>query len=314
MRYLIIGGTSVFGERLVDLLLAKENTDLVVATSLLGEDKYSRNKLIWKELDLRDVELTNRVVKESLADVIFDFATQNSVGYSWDHPTETVDINVVGTINLLNAVRDFSEKSRLVIGGSGEEYGKLAFSELPVKEETNPNPNNIYGATKACQTMFAKLYHQAFGMDIVVLRTFYETSVDQDERFAISSFCKQFAEIEKGIKKPIIDAGNVCNIRDFTDVTDIVSAFDLVSQYGKSGEIYNAARGKAITLLDIIKILTDITGIETEIKMNSIRVRPMDSPAMVANVQKIKEDCGWTAKRPIEETIGGILEYWRQKV
>lgn len=314
MRYLIVGGTSIFGEGLIDRLLVRNDTDAIIATRLVDESEkeFTRDKLTWRVFDLRNVEETNAVVEKAAADVIFDFATQDSVGYSWENPTETVDINVIGTVNLLNAIRDYSPKARLVIGGSGEEYGRLDFSDFPANETANPRPNNIYGATKACQTMFAKLYHQAFKMDIIVVRTFYETSVKQGEKFAVSSFCKQFAEIEAGRRAPVIHVGNVNNIRDLTDVDDLVRAFEAAADRGVSGEVYNAAIGRPTTLLDIIRILEKHTGISVKIKMDVDRVRPMDSPAAVANVEKIEKDCSWKAMISLEETVDKILDYWRQ--
>lgn len=218
-----------------------------------------------------------------------------------------MDTNVIGTINLLNAVRDYSPSSRLVIGGSGEEYGRLSFSELPAKEDTTINPINIYGATKACQTMFAKLYHQVFGLDIVIVRTFYEISSMQDDNFAVSSFCKQFAEIKAGKREPVIHAGKLNNVRDFTDVDDLVRAFELVAEKGRSGEIYNAARGQDVSLMDIIAILEKLTGIKVSAICDSDRVRPMDAPATYADVNKIFSDTGWKAEIPIEKTVEEML-------
>jgi len=312
MRYLIIGGTGIFGEGLIKRLLDKKDTEKVVATNLPDEDILSGDdKLSWKELDLRDEHTTNEIVKDAKADVIFDLATQDSVGLSWVSPTETVNINIVGTINLLNAVRDYSKYSRIVIGGSGEEYGKIKFSCLPITEGTTLKPDNIYGATKACQTMFAKLYHQAYGMDIVVLRTFYETGIKQDDNFAVSSFCKQFALIEAGKEEPTLHVGNINNIRDFTDIEDLIRAFDVVAERGKPGEVYNAGRGEYTSLLNIIRILENLTGIDVEIKMDSNRMRPMDAPVTIANVEKIYKDCGWRAEISMVDTLKKMLNSWR---
>ena len=294
--------------------MAKPDTETVIATKLPSEDRYEWEKLQWYNLDVRSESDVNRVVSSSDADVIFDLATQDSVGYAWKEPIETIDINVTGTINVLNAVRDFSPDTRLIIAGSGEEYGRMDFSDLPLHEEINPQPNNIYGASKACQTMFAKLYHQAFGLDIIVLRTFYETSALQDDRYAVSSFCRQFAEIEAGIKQPFLKTGNLNTIRDFTDVEDLVRAFDAVAEKGTSGEVYNAARGKATSLLDIIRILENLTGIQVEIKADATRFRPIDAPAVAADVQKIETDCGWKAEIPLEQTIEKLLIQWRQVI
>lgn len=314
MRYLIVGGTSIFGEGLVDRLLAKNDTEVIIATHLPGEKIFLRDRLVWEELDLRNEMDTNRVVKEAKASIIFDLAAQDSVDYAWKNPTETVNINVVGTINLLNAVRDYSNYSRLIIGGSGEEYGRVAFSSLPVNETTNLKPNNIFGATKACQTMFAKLYQKAYNLDIIVLRILNVTSVRQNEKFAVSSFCKQFVEIESGRRPNIIQTGNLANIRDFTDVDDLIRAIEIVGEKGKSGEIYNVAKGQPTSLLDIIRILEKLTGIKVEIHRNTNRIRPMDSPAIIADVNKIYTDTGWKAEIPLEVTIESLLNSWREKL
>lgn len=314
MRYLIIGGTSIFGSGLIDLLLSKESTEFVAATKLPDENKSVDAKLTWLDLDVRDADEVGKIVGETEPNVIFDFATQDSVGYAWKNPAETVDINVIGTINLLNAVRDHCPRARLVIGGSGEEYGMLGFSSLPAKETAKPHPCNIYGATKACQTMFAKLYHQAFGLDIIVLRTFYETSIHQDERFAVSSFCKQFAEIQAGLREPVLYSGNVNNIRDFTDVDDLVRAFDQAAEKGTGGEVYNAGNGKSTSLLDIVHILESLTGVSVEIKMSAERVRPIDSPSIYADIEKLKNDTGWTPKISVEEMVNKLLLFWKKNL
>lgn len=311
MRYLIVGGTSIFGEPLVDILLKKDTTEEILATKLSGEKYYERKNLNWKDLDLRNSEATNELIKNAKVDVIFDFATQDSVGYAWEHPGETVDVNVIGTINLLNAIRDAEYKPRVIIGGSGEEYGRIPFDELPIKEDVTPRPVNIFGATKACQTMFAKLYARAYGMDVVVLRTFNETSVKQDDKWAISSFCHQFVKIEKKKQEPVIWVGNINNQRDFTDVVDLSKAFAMVAEKGRSGEIYNAALGESASLRDVIDQLEKMTGIHVEIKMDAARVRPIDSPATIADVTKIHEETGWKAEVPMHKTLEDLLAYWR---
>ncbi len=316
MKYLIIGGTRIFGEPLIDLILTSNPSDKILATYRAGEKYFERDRLSWTELDVRDTNEMDKVVEMADADVIYHFATQDSVGYAWEHPVETVDINVVGTINLLNAVKKLptAKTTRIVIGGSGEEYGRIAFSDLPMREDVRPNPVNIFGATKACQTMFARLYVQAYDMDIVILRTFNETSEKQDERFSISSFCRQFVAIERGQQKPVIYIGNVHNRRDFTDVYDLSKAFQLVGLKGKKGEIYNAARGKGISLKEIVEILEKLTGIQVELRMDNERVRPIDIPAAIANILKIERDTGWKASIPIEETLKRMLERWRGKL
>ena len=208
MTHLIIGGLGVFGEALIDRLISKDHAAKIIATKEANEKAYQKDGLNWLDLDLRCVEEISDLLNAVRPDVIFYLKAQDSVGRAWKNPNETVNVNVIYTINVLNAVKDLDYKPRLIIGGSGEEYGHLGFDHLPLKESETPRPVNIFGATKACQTMFAKLYHKAYGMNVVVLRTFNETSVLQDDRWAISSFCKQFVKMERGEQERVIHAGN----------------------------------------------------------------------------------------------------------
>lgn len=320
MRYLIIGGKSVFVVPLVHLLLKKGDTENVTVSHLPHSDMAFRSGLEhidcvdWIELDLRDDIQTSEAVLSSAADRIFDLASQDSVGYAWKNPNETVDINVIGTLNLLNAIKELKCRPRLVVGGSGEEYGHLGFDRLPIKESETPNPLNIFGASKAAQTMFCKLYGDAYDMDVIVLRTFNEISVLQDDKWAISSFCKQFVKIERGLQDPVIHVGNTNVIRDFTDVEDLVRAFDMVACEGHSGEVYNAARGIGISVGDILNTLQEITGIKARIVTDRSKVRPIDAPCIVADVKKIYEHTGWKAKIDIRDTLSQMIELWRGRL
>lgn len=313
MNYLIIGGTSFLGEPLVDHLLKKEATGSITATKMPGEKFYTREKLTWVDLDLRNASDTDEKVRSAGADVIFDFATEDSVAYAWKNPKETVDVNIIGTINLLNTIRDLDKRPRLVIGGSGEEYGRVDFDRIPIDEDAVPRPVNIYGATKASQTMFAKLYARAFGIDVVVVRTFNYTATSLDDKFAMSNFCRQFIRIENGEQQPVLHVGNINNRRDFTDVADLVRAFDMVAEKGRSGEVYNAARGKDYSLKEIIDMLQEITGIEVEIKMDRSKVRPVDPPVLCADVTKIEREIGWKAEISIEEILNNLIGFWRER-
>ena len=311
MKYLVVGGLEVFSEALIECLLGKKNTELVAVTKDDKEIQYEKDNLKWYNLNLNNPDDVACVLNDVRPNVIYYLNVQDSVGQAWKNPNETVNINIIQTINVLNAVKDLDYKPRLIIAGSGEEYGNLGFDHLPLKENETPRPVNIFGATKACQTMFAKLYHRAYAMDVIVLRTFNETSPKQDERWAISSFCKQFVKMEKGEQSRIIHVGDTNIVRDFTDVDDLVRAFDLVTQKGKSGEVYNAARGEGASIAEIISCLEEITGIKVEVRSDKSKVRPIDIPSIVADVEKIKEDTGWKVTVNLRTTLIKLLERWR---
>ncbi len=313
MRYLIIGGASVFARPLIERLISGVN--FIVATKMSDENSYMTDDIQWVDLDIRDYKAIVDVLQNYKSDVIFHLAQQDSVGYAWKNPNETVDVNVIGTINLLSAVREccLEQSPRIVIGGSGEEYGAVPFSELPVPEDKRGKPANIFGATKACQTMLCKLYAKAYDMDIVILRTFNETSIEQGDSFSISNFCHQFALIEAGQMDQVIKVGNINNKRYFTDVRDLARAFELVAQKGESGEVYNAARNELLSLKDLIDILVDLTGIDVEIKMENSRVRPMDTLAIAGSSSKLN-NLGWEAEIGMRETLAELLKMWREKI
>ena len=312
-KHLIINGTGLLGKALSRLLYEQEPDASVVATYRSDEQKPEGSH--FRLLDIRDAEAVSNVINTSQPDVVFDFATLDSVSYTWSHPKETIDININGTINLFESVRAYSEKTgktpRIIVCGSGEEYGRTGFSKLPLSEDAYGRPNNIYGATKECQRMLAKLYAKAYAMDIVIMRIFNEISNDQSDLFSISNFAHQFAKMEKGIQKPELEVGTISNVRCFTDSRDIARAMVLAAEKGTTGEIYNVANSVPHSLSDVIAILENLTGIHAELKADRNRIRPIDAPAITADIRKIKADTGWEPEIPLEQTVRELLEYWR---
>lgn len=311
MKYLIIGGTSLFGKVLMQKLAEENDTELIVATKLPIEKPVNIPRVIWNDMDVQNPLVITELLSKEEYNVIFDFAVQNSVGYAWSDPGATIDINVSGLLNLLDAVRQCAYVPRIVLAGSGEEYGRISFVEMPIKETTKVNPENIFAASKNCQTMLAELYGQAYQMDINIIRTFNEIGPGQSERFVVSNLCKQFAMIQADLQNPVIYVGNLNVKRDFTDVRDLVKAFIAVAKSGKKGEIYNAGRGHAVTIREIIQILQEQTGISVKIQSEAGRMRLIDTPIFEADCHKIYADTGWKAQIPLEQTVRDMVEYWR---
>lgn len=311
MKYLVLAGIGVFAETLIERLLNKDNTETVFSTKNVDDSSYNKSGLEWENLDLNDANKIYDMLNTIRPDVIFHLKVKDFVGQAWNNSNETVNINVIETINLLNAVKDLDYKPRLIIAGSGEEYGHLGFDHLPLKEYETPHPVNIFGATKACQTMFAKLYHKAYGIDVIVLRIFNEISSKQDERWGISSLCKQFVKMELGESCHVIHVGNTNIVRDFTDVDDLVRAFDFVAEKGKSGEVYNVASGIGVSISEIISYLEEITGISVDVRTDKSKVRPIEAPCIVADVSKIKKDTGWEATVGIKKSLEKMVGRWR---
>jgi len=313
MNYLLIGGASLFGPFLLEELCKEDNH--IVVTRLPHEGLKISGKfedyVEVVELDILNRDSIDDLFKRIRPEVIFNFAVQNSVRYAWEHPDETIEINVNGLLNLLDAVRKLDYSPKIVVAGSGEEYGELPFSAMPVDESVSQNPTNIFAASKVCQTMMCELYAKAYKMDIVVLCTFNEIGPGQGDRFVVSDLCHQFARIEAGKKEAKVEIGNINVIRDFTDVRDIVRAFEIASRYNLKNIKYNVGRGKAIPISEIIRILENITGIKAKIEIKSERVRLIDSAILESDPGALYRETGWKSEISIENTVLDMLNFWR---
>ncbi len=208
--------------------------------SVIGVDKIPGQSTIQADI-LNEEELRN-VISNVQPDVIFHLAGQASVAKSWDIPQRTFEINVIGTINLIEAVKAFDRGIRIVLIGSSDEYGDAGKEYHLFNEEMEPLPQTPYAVSKKAQEDIAKIYVKAKNMNICMTRSFNHSGAGQKEGFIISDFCSSIARVEKGLQESI-KVGNLEAKRDFTHVKDIVQAYRLIGEKGISGEIYNVGSG-----------------------------------------------------------------------
>ena len=266
------------------------------------------------DLNIMDESQLSAVISDAQPDYIFHLAAQSSVALSWENPALTVDINVKGTLNILNTIHELGISPRVMVIGSGEEYGYVKEDMIPITEGCALNPGNVYAVTKATQNMMATIYAQAYSLSLIMTRSFNHIGPRQTERFVVSSFCSQVAKIEKGLQEPVIRVGNLTAKRDFTDVRDVVHAYTLLAQYGKAGETYNVGQGKAIAIQDILRLILSRAKTNIDIFVDPERLRPVDVPIIEADITKISRDTGWKPEIPLETTIDDVLDYWRSVV
>lgn len=308
VKALIIGAAGFVGGYLIDEL--DRNGQEVHATCLPNE-KISGN-CTAHTLDILKKDDISAILDDVKPDVVYHLAAQSSVALSWKKPRLTAEINVVGTLNVLESVRECEKKMRLILIGSGEEYGFIREGACPLKETENLAPGNIYAATKACQGMLGGIYARAYGMDIVMVRAFNHSGAKQSPMFVISDFCKQIAEIEYGLKEPVISVGNLEAMRDFTDVRDVVRAYRMLSENGRSGQVYNVGRGQAVKISRILETALSYAKCGITVTQDKARMRAADIPLIEPDVSKINEDTGWKAEISMEQTIEDTLDYWRE--
>ncbi len=310
-RALIIGAAGFVGNYLIEYL-AQMGVNEIHATKLNSELK--NDKVVIHELDILDKESIVSLLYEVRPTHIFHLAAQSSVGVAWKNPGLTIDVNIKGSVNVLDAVRELFYTPRVLMIGSGEEYGHIREDEVPITEENHIRPGNIYAATKACQNMIGSMYAKAYDMDLVQVRAFNHIGPGQASLFVVSDFCKQVAEIEKGLRKPVMRVGNLKAKRDFTDVRDVVKAYYLLAEKGKAGETYNVGSGHAVQIRDILDEIISRSGREISVEVDANKIRPVDVPIIEADISKINSQTGWKPEIAIGRTIEDTLAYWRERV
>lgn len=312
MKVLIIGAAGFVGKYLVKQLENDYGCSVIITK--LEHENFQIPGIKSYNLDVLNRETVYTLLKKEKPDYIIHLAAQSSVALAWKEPKLTIEVNIVGCVNVLEAVREVGYTPRILLVGSGEEYGYAAMEQIPIPEKAVPVPGNIYAVTKACQNMIGKIYADAYQMEVMMVRAFNHIGPGQAEHFVVSDFCKQVAEIEAGKKEPVIYVGNLSAKRDFTDVRDIARAYSLLLKQGKRGETYNVGSGNAVAIQELLDKILNLSGNSIRIETDVTRLRPVDVPVIKADIEKIKEATGWKPEIPLEDTLREVLADWRSRV
>lgn len=311
MKALIIGGGGFVGPYLVEHLAKDLGYEVIVTKT--EREVLSLSDAVIENLDILDMEQIVSLLQKIRPDYIFHLAAQSSVSVSWKNPGLTIDVNIKGSVNVLDAIRKLDYRPRVLLIGSGEEYGHIKEGECPIVEDNTLRPGNIYAATKSCQNMIGRIYSEAYDMDVMMVRAFNHIGPNQMPLFVVADFCKQVAEIEKGLREPVMYVGNLSAKRDFTDVRDVVRAYGLLVQKGQKGETYNVGRGNALSIREILDKILALSTKSIEVKVDAEKLRPVDVPIIEPDVTKINEATGWTPEISLDTTLKETLEYWREQ-
>lgn len=317
-RVLITGATGFVGSHLIDFLLNKGGVEIYGCKrrrSAMSDVDHIKDKVKWVEMEITDTHSVRKAIDDVEPEVIFHLAGQSFVPTSFTAPQETMNINVGGTINVLEAMRQAKVSPVIQIAGSSEEYGFVLPEEVPIKE-TNPlRPLSPYGVSKVAEDLLGWQYFRSYGVKAIRTRAFNHEGPRRGEVFVTSNFARQVAEMEKGLREPVMSVGNLNAKRDFSDVRDVVRAYWLAATKCRAGEAYNICSGKARTIqsmLDFLLSLSSKKGIQ--VKQDPARMRPSDVENLQGDCSKFQKETGWKLEIPFEKTMEDLLNWWRGRL
>ena len=318
MKVLITGITGFAGSHLAEMLLA-ENVEVVGTyrarsrMDTLSQSVISQIKLV--ECELKDSGSVKSMLDNIRPDGIFHLAAQSFVPTSWNAPADTLNNNIIGQLNILEAMKELKlTDTPIQIACSSEEYGMVYEDEVPIKE-TNPlRPLSPYAVSKVAQDLMGYQYSQSYGLRVIRTRAFNHTGPRRGEIFVTSNFAQQIVRIEKGCQDPVIRVGNLEAKRDFTDVRDTVRAYWLLLQKGEAGDVYNIATNTTIAIKDLLDMLLGLTDADIKVEVDPARLRPSDVPVLLGDYSKLHGLTGWKPEIPFKQTLDDLLAYWREKI
>lgn len=303
-KVLIIGAGGFVGSYLIKEF-QKDNYE-VIACDINKKENFD-DSIKYFDIDILNKKLVDEIISETKPNYLINLAAISSVGLSWFIPGKTIEVNVVGTLNILDSIKEYAPNCKVLIIGSSEEYEN---KDVPLKENDMVNANSPYGISKVTQENFAKLYKEKYGLNIVCTRSFNHTGIGQMEQFVIPSFCKQVAEIDKTNNPGKIYVGNLTAYRDFSDVRDIVKVYKKLLENETKDLIYNVGSGNAYKIEDLLNYIISLSSQEIEIVIDKEKFRPIDTPYICCDNSKIKE---YFDNTDIKQTIKEMFEYYRNK-
>jgi GDP-4-dehydro-6-deoxy-D-mannose reductase len=311
VRVLITGASGFAGGFLASACAAAG--DEVVGISRTGAVPAGCGE--GRAVDLLDAATVAEAVTESAPELIYHLAALSSVGRSWEAPARTLGDNVTMAVNVLEAVRERASGARVVWASSCEVYGRP--QRLPLTEDHPLAPANPYAVSKITGDLLAGVYVEAHGLDLIRARPFNHAGPGQRPIFLLSSLARQAAAaINDGVSKLTILTGNPDTRRDFTDVRDVVRAYQLLGLHGASRPgIYNVGSGRSVSAREQVDLLRDlIAPVEVEHVVDPDRVRPHEVTDLFASHQRLSEATGWQPAIPLRQTMSDTIDWWRRQL
>ncbi|GAC1323146.1 MAG: GDP-mannose 4,6-dehydratase [Chloroflexota bacterium] len=280
----------------------------------MGRAFNAGHSYIQHRIDLLHPGSVHDLIVSVRPDVVHHLAAQSSVASSLRDPIGTLTQNASAQYNVLEAVGACAPDARVLIAGSCDEYGEVAAEENPVSEEQPLRPLNPYALSKVAQDLMGYQYHVVKHLNVIRVRPFLQVGPRRSDRFVAGSFARQVAEVEAGIREPIVNVGNIDLVRDFTDVRDVAEALALIIERGEVGSVYNIASGEGHTLREMLEIMKNHIALPLTIRSTADRRRPGEPPILLGDASRLCALTGWRPAISFEQSVHDTLDYWRRRI
>jgi GDP-4-dehydro-6-deoxy-D-mannose reductase len=265
-------------------------------------------------VDLLDLPRVAKAVAELKPDVVYHLAGQAFVGDSLADPRATYEVNFFGTLNLIEALHAAGFRGRMLFAGSADVYGRVPEDEQPIREDRPLRPLNPYAVSKVgAEALCCQASHQA-GFEIILARPFNHVGARQSPKFVVSDFARRIAMVAQGKAAPVLDVGDVDITRDFTDVRDVIRAYQLLLAQGRPAEPYNICSGVERSVRSVIEILAQIARVKVELRVDSARLRPGEQRRVRGDYSRLHRDTAWKPQIDFEQSLIDVFNYWNSEL
>ncbi len=311
MKILVTGAGGFVGEYLVRRLLS--NGHQVTAMGIGNGAFLDELNVPIHEVDILDFDGVKSCMEATAPDAVIHLAAISNVGLSWEKPGLTIDVNIHGTVNVLQALADVNPSAVFLSIGSSDEYGLAAKAGVPLTEDVQCQPQNPYSISKYCAEQMVLQLGKKLGIKVIHTRSFNHFGPGQAKGFVTSDFASQIAAIERGEQEAVLSVGDLSACRDFTFVADVVEAYALLIECDAASGVYNICSGKARKMQEILDQLVSLSKAEIHVVKDPDKMRPSEVPYFVGSANKLKTATGWQPKYDFAHGMEAVLEYWRSK-
>ena len=313
MKILVTGAEGFAGLHLIDLLI-RNGTDPSDIYGTYFEsigDRGKKYNINWFQCDLKTKTIIEKL-DEIKPDQIYHLAGQSSVGYSYKAPEETIVNNIDSVLPIMKWLRENPDSAaRIIVISSADIYKDSG--KTPRNENSELDAWNFYALSKICIDELCRLYYKNYSLDIICVRAFNHIGPGQSTRFALPSFAKQIAELERSNRDGDILTGNLNIWRDFTDVRDVVRAYYLIMERGTAGEVYNVCSGKMYKLKDLLEIMSGYSNVNINFVQSVDKVRSADIEYIIGDYSRLNSATGWKPEIDINTSLKDLLDYFGGK-